>query len=342
MDENFQNHYNPRLINMKNMKSNILCIITLLAFFAIIHTASAQFSPQGSRFFRVVGPTSVKITAFNADGTIVWTNAITGTNYTVQTSTTPMFGGSNWLTYVDIFASNCINTNLIVPFNNPLFWTNFPSFPTNFPTFPTNFPTFPTNFLPPPPTNSINSGTNGIESIVQQLTPPGDNDGNFDINQFDYHITALLLNAVLAADPNGPASILADGTRPATFFEPSDGEWVSLARQLTGQALPLPSVQTEQATYEYFASLGTARLEKILTYLIIPGITLTQLGPPTISQTSYVTANGETVLIQSDFGVVTLVDNNPLTSDSGVVEAPMNQGNKQIAWSTAVLLPSSY
>ena len=338
------------------MKHNIKWIFSLLAFFAVIHTAPAQVPAPVSQFFRVVGPTSVKITAFNPDGTIVWTNAITGSNYTVQTSTTPMFGGSNWLNYVDMCASNCINTNLIVPFNIPQFWTNFPAFPTNFPsfptnfptfptnfpTFPTNFPTFPTNFLPPPPTNSINSGTNGVKSIVQQLTPPGDNDGNFDINQFDYHITALLLNAVLAADPNGPCSILADGTQPATFFEPNDGEWVGLARQLTGQALPLPSAQTEQATYDYFASLGTARLEKILTYLIIPGVTLTQLGPPTISQTAYVTANGETLLIESDFGVITLVDNSSLTPDSGVVEAPMNQGNKQIAWSTAVLLPSSY
>ena len=306
------------------MKPNISGIFTLLAFFAITHTASAQ----ECRFFRVVGPTAVKITAFNPDGTIVWSNALTGTNYTVQTTTTPLAGASNWLNYVQIFASHGINTNLIVAFNAPQFWTNFP--------------TFPTNFLPPPPTNSINSGTNGTQSIIQQLTPPGDNDGNYDINQFDYHITALLLSNVLAADPNGPAAILADGTRPVTFFEPNDGEWVSLARQLTGQALPLPSAQTEQATYEYFASLGTVRLEKILTYLIIPGITLTQLGPPIISQTAYVTANGETLLIKSDFGVVTLVDNNPLTPDSGVVEAPMNQGNKQIAWSTAVLLPSSY
>jgi hypothetical protein len=32
-------------------------------------------------------------------------------------------------------------------------------------------------------------------------------------------------------------------------------------------------------------------------------------------------------VIKSNVGVITLVDNNPLTSNSGVVEAPMNQGN---------------
>ena len=149
---------------------------------------------------------------------------------------------------------------------------------------------------------------------------------------------------VLAADPSGPLSILSDGTRRATFFQPDDEEWVLFVRKLTGQALPLPSPATEQATFTYLQSLGTARLEKILSYLIVPGVTLTGplLGPPTISQATYTTANGQTLLIKSDFGVVTLVDNNPLTSDSGIVEAPMNQGNRQIAWSTAVLLPSKF
>ena len=61
-----------------------------------------------------------------------------------------------------------------------------------------------------------------------------------------------------------------------------------------------------------------------------------------MSQATYTTANGETLLVKSDFGVVTLVDNNPMTPDSGIVEAAMNQGNRQIAWSTAVLLPSTF
>jgi hypothetical protein len=187
------------------------------------------------------------------------------------------------------------------------------------------------------------TGTTGTTSIVQQLTPGGeDNDGTFDINEFDYHITALLIQDVLAADPTGPVSILADGTRPATVFEPDDEEWVLFVRKVSHEALPLPSATSEQKAYQYLAGLGTGRLEHILSYLIIPGITLTVLGPPTISKKAYTTADGQTVVIKSDFGVVTLVDNNPLTPNSGVVEAAMNQGNRQIAWSTAVLLPSTY
>jgi len=100
-----------------------------------------------------------------------------------------------------------------------------PSFPT-FPSFPTppTFPSFPPAAPAPPP---IDTSTNGTTSIVTELAPGGENnDGTFDINEFDYHITALLVQSVLAADPHGPVSILADGTRRATFFQPDDEEWV--------------------------------------------------------------------------------------------------------------------
>ena len=219
----------------------------------------------------------------------------------------------------------------------------FPTAPS-FPSFPTapSFPSFPPALPAPTP---IDTSTNGTTSIVTELAPGGEeNDGVFDINEFDYHITALLLNDVLAAQPSGPLSILADGTHRATFFQPDDEAWVLFVRKLTGKALPLPSAATEQATVTYLQSLGTARLEKILSYLVIPGVTLTGalLGPPTVSQATYTTLNGQTLLIKSDFGVVTLLDNNPLQPPSGIVEAPMNQGNRQIAWSTAVLLPSTF
>lgn len=219
--------------------------------------------------------------------------------------------------------------------------TSSTGFTFTFPTAPT-FPSFPPPTPAPPP---INTATNGTTSIVQELVPGGEeNDGAFDINEFDYHITALLIQSVLAADPKGPVSVLADGTQRATFFQPDDEEWVQLVRKLSGQSLPLPGTASEQKAYEYLVGLGTARLQNILSYLIIPGVTLTGslLGPPTISKATYRTANGQTILVKSDFGVVTLVDNSPLTANSGIVEAPMNQGNRQIAWSTGVLLPSTF
>ncbi len=41
---------------------------------------------EAAKFFRVVGPTAVKITALTPDGYITCNNAQIGTNYTVQTA----------------------------------------------------------------------------------------------------------------------------------------------------------------------------------------------------------------------------------------------------------------
>jgi hypothetical protein len=42
-----------------------------------------QAAAQGAQFFRISGPTATTITAFNLDGTLVWSNARPGATYTV-------------------------------------------------------------------------------------------------------------------------------------------------------------------------------------------------------------------------------------------------------------------
>ena len=37
------------------------------------------------QFFRISGPVPTTIKAFNPDGTLVWSNGLTGTYYTIQT-----------------------------------------------------------------------------------------------------------------------------------------------------------------------------------------------------------------------------------------------------------------
>ncbi|MEI9865453.1 MAG: hypothetical protein WDN00_13065 [Limisphaerales bacterium] len=44
-----------------------------------------QTIAQGTKFFRISGPATTTITTFQPDGSIIWTNALPGTNYTVQT-----------------------------------------------------------------------------------------------------------------------------------------------------------------------------------------------------------------------------------------------------------------
>ncbi|MGB8369691.1 MAG: formylglycine-generating enzyme family protein [Limisphaerales bacterium] len=96
------------------MKTKQRFFFIVLVLLAGVHQASAQ----GTQFFRISGPAVTTITAFNADGTLVWSNALAGTNYTIQTIPS-LTGGSNWVDYVQIPVTNSVNTNLIFAFNPP-------------------------------------------------------------------------------------------------------------------------------------------------------------------------------------------------------------------------------
>ena len=95
------------------MKTKLSAFLAL-ALLAGVHQAAAQ----GTRFFRISGPTATTIIAFNPDGTLVWSNASPGATYTVQTvASVP--GGTNWVDYVQLPTTNAVNTNLLVDFNPP-------------------------------------------------------------------------------------------------------------------------------------------------------------------------------------------------------------------------------
>jgi formylglycine-generating enzyme required for sulfatase activity len=96
------------------MKTKLYHLFIALALLFDINQAAAQ----GSRFFRISGPTEATITTFQPDGTLVWRNAQIGATYTVQTVTS-LPGGSNWVNYVQIRATNGVNINLLVNFNPP-------------------------------------------------------------------------------------------------------------------------------------------------------------------------------------------------------------------------------
>jgi formylglycine-generating enzyme required for sulfatase activity len=96
------------------MKANLYRLSVALAVLLGIQQATAQTA----RFFRIVGPTNTAIIAFRPDGSLVWSNAQPGAIYTVQTvSLLP--GGTNWVDYLQLPATNTINTNLLVAFNPP-------------------------------------------------------------------------------------------------------------------------------------------------------------------------------------------------------------------------------
>jgi sulfatase modifying factor 1 len=86
--------------------------IILITLLAGVHQASAQ----AAQFFRISGPAATKIIAFRTDGSLVWSNALAGTNYTVQTATS-LAGGNHWVDYVTIPVTSKINTNQIIAVN---------------------------------------------------------------------------------------------------------------------------------------------------------------------------------------------------------------------------------
>jgi formylglycine-generating enzyme required for sulfatase activity len=96
------------------MKTKLHGLFIVLALLAGLHQAAAQ----GARFFRIAGPAATTITAIRADGTLVWSNALAGTNYTIQTAAA-LPDGTNWVDYVQLPVTNSVNTNLIFALNPP-------------------------------------------------------------------------------------------------------------------------------------------------------------------------------------------------------------------------------
>jgi formylglycine-generating enzyme required for sulfatase activity len=99
------------------MKAKLRLAATLLLLSTISHFFVTVYA-QGARFFRIAGPAVTKITSFRTDGSLVWTNGHTGTNYIVQT-VAALPGGTNWVSYVTLPVSTHINTNQIIAFNAP-------------------------------------------------------------------------------------------------------------------------------------------------------------------------------------------------------------------------------
>jgi formylglycine-generating enzyme required for sulfatase activity len=96
------------------MKTQFACYFIVLGLFA----GSNQAAAQGMQFFRISGPSATTLDAFRSDGTLVWSNALAGTNYTVQAGTA-LPGGGNWVDYVRLSVTQAVNTNLIAAFNPP-------------------------------------------------------------------------------------------------------------------------------------------------------------------------------------------------------------------------------
>jgi len=85
-----------------------------------------RITAQTTRFFRISGPTTTSIIAFQPDGTLIWSNVTPGATYTIQTAKSPS-SETNWMDYVQVPATTNVMTNLLVAFNPPAGMTLVPA-----------------------------------------------------------------------------------------------------------------------------------------------------------------------------------------------------------------------
>jgi uncharacterized surface protein with fasciclin (FAS1) repeats len=152
-------------------------------------------------------------------------------------------------------------------------------------------------------------------------------DKGYDRNGQDFDILEKAVTAVLAAKPNSPVAVLADGRTRLTAFIPTDVAFRRFAHALTGQA-----PHTERRAFQAItraADIDT--IEAVLLYHVIPGKTLTASKVAKLDGTSLTTAGGGQIGVRVRHGHVILVDQDPEARNPRVVAVDINKGNRQIA-----------
>lgn len=179
----------------------------------------------------------------------------------------------------------------------------------------------------------------GTTSLAAVLASDGD---TFDRNWGDFDILDQAVGAVLAAKPDSPVAVLADGTVPLTAFVPTDRAFQLLALDLTHRwYVSEKGVLTALAT-----AVGIDAIEQVLLYHVVPGATIDSKTALASDNAVLTTAQGGTVkvdVLSKRFGIVRLVDKDRNDINPFLVPGKLdiNKGNKQIAHAiTFVLRPA--
>lgn len=185
-----------------------------------------------------------------------------------------------------------------------------------------------------PSATAANEGTTSLATVL------GAGQAKFDMNAKDYDIVTKAVEAVLAAKPDSPVKVLADGTTALTAFVPNDQAFKNLASALTGK-----KVRSEAAAFAAVASLGIDTVEKVLEYHVVPGATILSGDALKANGAKLATALPGKVIRVSVTGApaIVLKDYNPKLANPRVIlsQVDVNKGNKQVAHGIdAVLLPT--
>jgi uncharacterized surface protein with fasciclin (FAS1) repeats len=169
----------------------------------------------------------------------------------------------------------------------------------------------------------------GEDSLAGVLT----SDGNkFDKNAKDFDIVTEAALAVVAAKPDSPVALLADGSERLTVFAPTDQAFRLLAKDLTGR-----TIKSEKKVFSSLVKLaGVDTIETVLLYHVVPGKTLTSNKVLKANGAKLTTAAGETVKVKIAKRPklsITLKDKDRNDRDARVILSAIdvNKGNKQVA-----------
>ena len=176
---------------------------------------------------------------------------------------------------------------------------------------------------------AANAKAVGEDSLAALLTSDGD---QFDNNAKDFDILTEAALAVVAAKPGSPVALVADGSKRATVFAPTDQAFRILLKDLTGK-----TVKSEKKIFDSLVELaGVDTIESVLLYHVIPGKTLTSGKVLKANGAKLTTANGKTVKVvvrKHPKLSITLKDKDKGARDAKVILSALdlNKGNKQVA-----------
>jgi uncharacterized surface protein with fasciclin (FAS1) repeats len=176
---------------------------------------------------------------------------------------------------------------------------------------------------------AANAKAVGEDSLAGLLVSDGD---QFDKNAKDFDILTEAALAIVGAKPDSPVALVADGTKRATVFAPTDQAFRVLVKDLTGQ-----TIKSEKKIFESLVELaGVDLIEGVLLYHVIPGKTLTSGKVLKADGAKLMTAAGKTVKVDVRMKPklkVTLKDKDKGAQDPKAVltALDLNKGNKQVA-----------
>ena len=176
---------------------------------------------------------------------------------------------------------------------------------------------------------AANAKAVGEDSLAGLLVSDGD---QFDKNAKDFDILTEAALAIVGAKPDSPVALVADGTKRATVFAPTDQAFRVLVKDLTGQ-----TIKSEKKIFESLVALaGVDTIETVLLYHVIPGKTLTSGKVLKADGAKLMTAAGKTVKVDVRMKPklkVTLKDKDKGAQDPKAVltALDLNKGNKQVA-----------